>query len=157
MKIRQNSNIARMDQAEEIQNTLELQDELVRHRAVWDVEPWLKLDMSTPQLKALFLISEEDGIRMRELADRMGGSFSNATVLVDRLVDRGFVERLAEPQDRRVVLVRTTGKGRRLIGQLVTSWRMLSSSLLEALAPEDLVTVQKALRVLLEATRDRER
>src|SRR5919199_2741253 len=104
-----------MNREEEIQNILRLQDELIQHRAVWDVEPWLELNMSTPQLKALLLISEEEEIRMRELARKLGGSFSNATVLVDRLVDRGFADRLAEPQYRRVVLVRTTGKGQLLI------------------------------------------
>jgi DNA-binding MarR family transcriptional regulator len=113
--------------------------------------------MSTPQLKALLLISEEEGIRMRELARRLGGSFSNATVLVDRLVDRGLVERMADPQDRRVVLVRAADKGQQLIDQLVTSWRTLSTPLLEALTPQDLSKVHEALRVLLEAARrDRE-
>jgi DNA-binding MarR family transcriptional regulator len=138
---------------EEIRDILRLQDELVRYRALWDVEPWLELDMSTPQLKALLLISEEEGIRMRELARRLGGSFSNATVLVDRLVDRGLVERLADPQDRRVVLVRVAAEGQQLIDRLVTSWRTLSTPLLEALAPEDLSKVHEALRVLLEAAR----
>ena len=94
---------------------------------------------------------------MRELARRLGGSFSNATVLVDRLVARGLVERRAEPQDRRVVLVRTADKGQQLIDQLVTSWRTLSTSLLESLTPEDLSKVHEVLRVLLEAARrDRE-
>lgn len=143
-----------MDQ-EEIRDILRLQDELVRHRELWDAGPWLELDMSTPQFKALLLISEEEGIRMRELARKMGGSFSNATVLVDRLVERGLVERLAEPQDRRVVLVRVSEEGRRLIEQLITSWRTLSPSLLETLDPEDLATVHKALRVLLEAAQGR--
>jgi DNA-binding MarR family transcriptional regulator len=144
-------------QAEEIRDILRLQDELVHHRALWDAEPWLKLDMSTPQLKALLLISEEEVIRMRELARRLGGSFSNATVLVDRLVDRSLVERLADPQDRRVVLVRAADEGQQLIDQLVTSWRTLSPPLLESLAPEDLSKVHEALRVLLEAARrDRE-
>jgi DNA-binding MarR family transcriptional regulator len=64
--------------------------------------------MSTLQLKALLLVSGEKGIRMRELARRLVGSFSNATVLVDRLVDRDLVECLADPQHRRVVLVRAT-------------------------------------------------
>ncbi len=94
---------------------------------------------------------------MRELAHRLGGSFSNATVLVDRLVDRGLVERMADPQDRRVVLVRVADEGQQLIDQLVTSWRTLSTPLLETLAPEDLSKVHEALRVLLEAARrDRE-
>ena len=145
-----------MSQTEEIQNILKLQDELVHHRAVWNAGPWLELDMSTPQLKALLLISEEKGIRMRELARRLGGSFSNATVLVDRLVDRGLVERLADPQDRRVVLVRATEEGQRLMEQLATSWRTLSAPLLEALDPEDLATVSEALRVLVKAAQDRQ-
>ncbi|MDQ5814115.1 MAG: MarR family transcriptional regulator [Actinomycetota bacterium] len=137
-----------MDREEEIQDILRLQDELIHHRAAWDPDPWLELNMSTPQLKALLLISGDEGIRMRELARKLGGSFSNATVLVDRLVDRSLVERLAEPQDRRVVLVRTTRKGRHLIKRLVTSWRALSAPLLETLTSEDLATVHKALRVL---------
>ena len=140
-----------MAQTEEIKDILRLQDELIQHRADWDVGPWLKLEMSTPQFKALLLISEEEGIRMRELARKMGGSFSNATVLVDRLVERGLVERLAEPQDRRVVLVRVSEEGRSLIEQLVTSWRTLSASLLEALDPEDLAKVREALHILLKA------
>jgi DNA-binding MarR family transcriptional regulator len=145
-----------MSQAEEIQNILKLQDELVRHRAVWDVGPWLELEISTPQLKTLISICEEEMIRMRELAHILGGSFSNATVLVERLVDRGLVERLAEPRDRRVVMVRATKDGQRLVEQLATSWRTLSAPLLETLTSEDLATVHEALRVLLKAARDQE-
>lgn len=152
-KVRKKSNIPAMVQTEEIQDILRLQDQLVRHRTVWNAEPWLELNMSTPQFKALLLIPDEEGVRMRELAHRLGGSFSNATVLVDRLVDRGLVERLADPQDRRVVLVRATEEGRQLIEQLVTCWRILSASLLEALDPQDLSTVHEALRVLLKASR----
>ncbi len=143
-----------MGQAEEIQNILELQDELIRHRAAWDVEPWLELDISTPQFKALILIYEEEGVRMRELARRLGGSFSNATVLVDRLVDRSFVERMADPQDRRVVLVRVTEKGRSLVEQLITAWRTLSPPLLNGLNSEDLTKVSEALRLLVKAAQN---
>ncbi len=141
----------RMDRGEEIQDILNLQDELIHHRAMWDVEPWLGLDMSTPQFKALILIYEEEGVRMRELARRLGGSFSNATVLVDRLVDRGLVERMADSQDRRVVLVRVTKNGQHLVEELVTSWRSLSPSLLKALDADDLTKVSEALRLLVRA------
>ncbi len=146
-----------MDRGEEIQDILQLQDELIRYRAMWDVKPWLGLDMSTPQFKALILIYEEEGVRMRELARRLGGSFSNATVLVDRLVDRGLVERMADSQDRRVVLVRATNNGQRLVEQLITSWRSLSPSLLKALEPGDLTKVSEALRVLVKAAQSNNR
>lgn len=146
-----------MDQKDDVKQVLRLQDELIHHRALLDAGPWLELNMSTPQLKALLLISEEEAIRMRELARKLGGSFSNATVLVDRLVERGFVERMMEPQDRRVVLVRATGDGRLLIEHLVTSWRSLTQSLLERLSTEDLKTVREALDILVKAAQDGEK
>lgn len=146
-----------MSYRDTVKQILRLQDELIHHRAVLDAGPWLELNMSTPQLKALLLISEEDAIRMRELARKLGGSFSNATVLVDRLVERGLVERMMEPQDRRVVLVRATDDGRLLIEQLVTSWRSLSEPLLERLSPEDLETVRRALNILVSAAQDGEK
>ncbi len=145
-----------MNPKDTVKQVLRLQDELIHHRAVLDASPWLDLNMSTPQLKALLLISEEDSIRMRELARKLGGSFSNATVLVDRLVERGLVERMMEPQDRRVVLVRATEEGGHLIEQLVTSWRTLTQALLERLSSEDLETVRKALSILIGAAQDRD-
>ena len=153
----EDSSISNMNQKDGIKRILMLQDELIHHRALLDAGPWLELNMSTPQLKALLLISEEEVIRMRELARKLGGSFSNATVLVDRLVERGLVERLMEPQDRRVVLVRATEDGRLLIEHLVTSWRSLTGPLLESLSPEDLETVSKALSILVGAAREGEK
>lgn len=142
-----------MGQEEDVRSILKLQDEIVQRRAVWDSEPWLELNMSTPQLKALLLISDEEAIRMRELARKLGGSFSNATVLVDRLVDRGFVERLMDAEDRRVVLVRATGEGQALIEQLVTSWRALSESVLGSMDAEDLAALRRGLAALLDASK----
>lgn len=145
-----------MGQKSEIQNILDLQDEIVHRRAMWDAGPWLELNMSTPQLKALLLINEEKVIRMRELARKLGGSFSNATVLVDRLVDRGLVERLVEPDDRRVVLVQTTKQGKALIEQLITSWRALSESILERMDPDDLAALTRGLNAVLQASKEGE-
>ena len=152
-KVRKRSSVPGMGQKEDVRSILELQDEIVQRRAVWDSEPWLELNMSTPQLKALLLISDEEAIRMRELARKLGGSFSNATVLVDRLVDRGLVERLMEPEDRRVVLVRATGEGQALIEQLVTSWRALSESVLDSMDPEDIAALRRGLAALLAASK----
>jgi DNA-binding MarR family transcriptional regulator len=142
-----------MGQKEDVRSILQLQDEIAQRRVVWDSTPWLELNMSTPQLKALLLISDEEAIRMRELARKLGGSFSNATVLVDRLVDRGLVERLMDPDDRRVVLVRATGEGQALIEQLVTSWRALSESVLDSMDPEDIAALRRGLAALLDASK----
>jgi hypothetical protein len=48
---------------------------------------------------------------MRSLADEWGCDASNATWIVERLVKRGFAERLEKPEDRRVKLIRLTELG----------------------------------------------
>ena len=45
---------------------------------------------------------------MSRLAEMLDVSLSNATGLIDRMEERGFVERIRVPEDRRVVLVRIT-------------------------------------------------
>ena len=45
---------------------------------------------------------------MSRLADMLDVSDSNASGVVDRLEERGYVERIRVPNDRRVVLVRAT-------------------------------------------------
>ena len=57
-----------------------------------------------------------------------------------------------DPDDRRVVLVRATGEGQALIEQLVTSWRALSESVLDAMDAEDLAALRRGLAALLEAS-----
>ncbi len=48
---------------------------------------------------------------MSRLAELLDVSLSNATGLVDRMEERGLVERVRVPDDRRVVLVRLTAAG----------------------------------------------
>lgn len=52
-------------------------------------------------------------LRMSDLAAQLGTSPSAATRLVDRLIERGWVERESPPDNRRVVEVKITGEGRR--------------------------------------------
>ncbi len=51
---------------------------------------------------------------MTDLSEDLGTPLSSATRMVDWLVGAGYAERLADPLDRRVVLVRLTESGRRL-------------------------------------------
>jgi DNA-binding MarR family transcriptional regulator len=47
-------------------------------------------------------------MRMSEVAERMGTTASTASGVVDGLVQRGLVDRVEDPADRRQVLVRAT-------------------------------------------------
>ena len=89
---------------------------LVAHRKLTsDLDGDLRraCDMRLDEYDALFQIREAGGaVRMADLADGLLVSRASTTRLVDRLVERGWVERWSDEGDRRVVLVDLTRSGR---------------------------------------------
>ncbi len=77
---------------------------------------WREFDLRPPQQMVLSLLTEPRP--MGELAQRMHCDNSNITGIVDRLTERGLVERRAADGDRRVKLVALTEAGDRLQAEL---------------------------------------
>ncbi|MFB6627100.1 MarR family winged helix-turn-helix transcriptional regulator [Streptomyces sp. NPDC056374] len=76
-------------------------------------------DLTPLQAKALLYSAEP--VPMRVLAERLHAEPSNLTTLVDRLEERGLVERRSGAADRRVKLVAATEAGLRAIAELRTA------------------------------------
>lgn len=75
----------------------------------------VKTGASMAQMHVLWLLQHHGAMPMSRLADLLDVSFSNATGLVDRMEERGFVERVRTPDDRRLVLVRPGEAGLRAL------------------------------------------
>jgi len=63
------------------------------------------------------MLQRHGDMAMSRVADLLGFSLSNATGLIDRMVERGLVERVRIPGDRRVVLVRLTERGQEVLAE----------------------------------------
>jgi len=74
-------------------------------------ERLVKAGVSMTNLHVLGLLSRHGEMPMSKLADVLDVSFSNATGLIDRMEERGLLERVRVADDRRIVLVRLTAKG----------------------------------------------
>ena len=77
--------------------------------------------------------------------------------LIDRLEERGYVERTRVPEDRRIVMVRVTDAGTRLIEQNDALSDELMRNVLGRLSPDELPAIARAtadVRAALEATTD---
>jgi DNA-binding MarR family transcriptional regulator len=70
-----------------------------------------EFDLSPPQVMALRHLDPAEPKPMSELALALRCDNSNVTGLVDRLEDRGLVERRAAEHDRRVKMLRITERG----------------------------------------------
>ncbi|MCM3227166.1 MULTISPECIES: MarR family winged helix-turn-helix transcriptional regulator [Terribacillus] len=84
--------------------------ELVRNvnkalRKEWDFQ------ISGPQLVLLRLLKNNGPMRMSDLAEEVGISFSGATNLGNRMIKEGYLERIHSEKDRRVVMLAITQKG----------------------------------------------
>lgn len=70
-----------------------------------------EFDLTPGQLHALKALDPGAPVPMRELAEALSCDNSNVTGIVDRLEDRGLVERRPAPGDRRVKMLVVTEAG----------------------------------------------
>ncbi len=78
----------------------------------------VKLGISMTHFHVLTLLRHNEAMPMGRLADILDASMSNATGIVDRMEERGLVERVRVPGDRRIVLVRPTQAGLDLVDEV---------------------------------------
>jgi DNA-binding MarR family transcriptional regulator len=107
-------------------------------------------DLSPPLLFLLRRLEPGAPTAMHELAAFFGCDASNMTRLVDRLEERGLIERRVPPHDRRVKHVVLTETGRRLRERALSQLHAAPEALLR-LPPKD----QRALRDILRRALDR--
>jgi DNA-binding MarR family transcriptional regulator len=82
---------------------------------------------------------------MSRLADLLDVSFSNATGLIDRMEERGLVERVRVPEDRRIVLVRASAAGDRVRDEIEAIKHDQIRSVLGHLDPPKLARMRAAI------------
>ncbi|HEX7472349.1 MAG TPA: MarR family transcriptional regulator [Candidatus Limnocylindrales bacterium] len=75
-------------------------------------ERLVKAGVSMTHLHVMDLLSRHGETSMSRMAELLDVSLSNATGLIDRMAERGLVERVRVPDDRRVVLVRLSDGGK---------------------------------------------
>ena len=70
-----------------------------------------RAEISMTHFHLLSMLDRHGAMAMSRVAELLGVSLSNATGLIDRVEERGYVERVRVPDDRRVVHVRLTEAG----------------------------------------------
>ncbi len=86
--------------------------------------------------------------RITELAALEGVTQPAITLLVNRLEERGWVERIADPNDKRVVLVGLTAAGREVFDRLRAEYRALLHEDMAILDDADVATLARAIAIL---------
>jgi DNA-binding MarR family transcriptional regulator len=77
------------------------------------------LDLTFPRYEALMLLyySRNGALPLGKISDRLQVHRASVTNVIDKLADRGYVERVGHERDRRAILARITKEGRRVARQ----------------------------------------
>jgi len=125
---------------------------LVHHR----MERWSEAHgLSEGRLRVLGVLRVNHGsMSMTGLAEALRTTPRNVTGLVDHLEKDGYVERVADPADRRSVLARLTEKGDAKIGSVWKAGLKHQVSLTKGFSEEELAQLRDLCLRLAEQMRD---
>ena len=103
-------------------------------------------DMTMSQGWVLVHLVRENGLRQSELADRLEGATVTTSKLIDRLGARGYVERRADPDDRRSNRVYATPQAKELVKVLTKTIFEVDEIANAGIPAEDLATTLGVLQ-----------
>ena len=108
--------------------------------------------ITLPQVWTLDYLAHHDQAPMNTLAQALGISKPAATGLVDRLIAHGLAARTGDPQDRRVVRVAITPKGRRQLTNIWEQKRRVLATVFGKISARDrthyLATLERVVSIL---------
>ena len=109
---------------------------------------WLAGSLSIVHLHVLTILEESGPLSMGKVAEALDVSIASATGIIDRMEQRGLVERRHNPDDRRVVLVHPTEAGLRVFIDLDELRRQTLGAVLARLSEDELQSTLIGLRAM---------
>jgi DNA-binding MarR family transcriptional regulator len=94
----------------------------------------LEVECSHQGMKALMVLGRRGALTMSELASVLDMPLSTATHTVDKLVDKELVGRVRLPDNRRVVQVELSEKGRQMHNAFLQGRLVMARTMLESLS-----------------------
>ena len=132
------------------QELVDLVDRLSSQMRPESDEEWTELELTMPQFRAICLLGQGPE-RMGNIAGHLSTSMSSATSMIDRLVDKGLVERAPDASDRRVVTCQLTDRGREEMDRFSRIHQLRLTRMAGRLTMEELQTVVDAMEILCSA------
>src|SRR5271157_425718 len=130
-----------MVKKESIEEIVELQRRVDRDRRQYELDAWMRLHLGIGQLKSLFYISNRGSTTTSKLATALKVTPTNVTGIIDRLLEKNLITRTGDPDDRRVLLLRTTPQGDELVAELRQKRRERMTELFNRLSDEEAAIV----------------
>jgi len=115
-------------------------------------EEWIDLDMklSKSELFAMLIVERHGEVIMSKIADYINVSMSTATGIIDRLVKNGYLKRERSETDRRVVVIKLTDKGKRVMEDFKSIISKYTNAIFDFLTEEEKELLQNIFFKIIE-------
>jgi len=107
-----------------------------------------KFGMTAQEAAVLVHCAEERETSAGRLAKAMGRDKGKITRFVDRLEEGGFITRRSDPQDHRLLIIKATSRGRRVVPQLKIRFEEVRSQFFEGVLNVDIDKLETVLSQL---------
>lgn len=102
--------------------------------------------ITLPQVLILQHLTSEDPVKMTDIANFMKVSTAAATGIIERLVKSGYVYRVFDQKDRRIIKIKITPKGLAFMKKLACERRKVMIEIFSKISEQDR---QDYLRILM--------
>ena len=136
-----------------VERIADLFQDIMRAVFSWKPAAPAALTITLGELKCMMAVGRLGAPSMKQLCDRLQLKPSTATALVNGLVREGLAERVTDPQDRRMVRVTLTPKGKHRRKRHRRARRRQLMTALGSLDDQQLQRILRALEMVREAAR----
>ncbi len=106
------------------------------------------LDLRAVEFSILVLVASNPQVNQKQLGQSLAMSAPNMAITLDRMVERGWVERTRSTEDRRSQLIQLTAAGAELVERAErVAWTMEQDTLRDLTAAERLMLIELLLKV----------
>lgn len=97
--------------------------------------------------------AKQEGLSQADLGKRLVVNKSDMTGIIDRLEKAGFVERKNHAKDRRINVIKITGKGRNMANKLEPGYFAGVNTIISGIPERDLQIIMKSMEKIRENIR----
>ena len=102
-------------------------------------------NLTIAEASAIYAIGPDEPKTMKQIAETLGVAVSTPTRTIDRLLEKGFVNRKVGENDRRKLLIELTPKGKKLLVDIDKENLEITKKMLNGLSDEEIETFKKIL------------
>lgn len=106
------------------------------------------LNLTPPQFDIIATLGNTEGMRFKELGEKTLCTKGTLTGIVDRLSDKGLVQRIASPSDGRSQIVQLTAAGEKLFAEIFPAHLAYMDDVLRDFDTDCMQRIQQDLHAL---------